>query len=399
MKKLLIVICMALLLSGCGNSWQRIFIKRDESTKIHAIWVAFPDYNEILTGKSQQAFETEVQNMMVNLESLGINTIYLHASFYTDAIYESEYYPWSVYASGTLGKALKYDPFEIILSEATLKNIKVEAWINPLRSFRKDEITKISDKYPVKQWYNDNELRKKNLMLVDGRYYLNPGSEDVIVLIENVIEELTKNYNINGIHIDDYFYPVGVTNQDAATYRQYLVDKPDTSIDEYRVDTIDNLVKRMFLKIKNINSSLVFSISPIASIERNLTENYADVEKWITEGGYCDVIIPQIYFGFDHDLMPFEEVVKSWEQIMNKKVKIVYGLAAYKIGEDDAMAGTGRNEWIESIGILSRQFEVASKSQYYDGIALYRYYMMFYPEKRLKEQMKVELSKLKEMMK
>ena len=399
MKKLLVIICVALLLSGCGNTWQNIFVERDETTKIHAIWVGFPDYDKILMGKTQQEFEVEVQNMMVNLESLGINTIYLHASFYTDAIYQSEYYPWSVYASGTLGKTINYDPFEIILNEATLRKIKVEAWINPLRSLRKDEITKIDDKYPVKQWYNDAQLRKQNLMLVDGRYYMNPGSEDVIALIENVVEELINNYNISGIHIDDYFYPAGVTNQDAQTYKNYLAENPEASLDEYRVSTIDNLVKRMFLKIKNMKSGLVFSISPIASIERNLTENYADVEKWITEGGYCDVIIPQIYFGFDHDLMPFEEVVKSWEQIMNKKVRIVYGLAAYKIGDGDAMAGSGRNEWIESVGILARQYEFASKSKYYDGIALYRYYMMFYPEKRIKEQMKVELSKLKEMMK
>jgi len=399
MKRLLATICMALLLSGCSGPWERIFVKRDESTKIHAIWVAFPDYEKILMGKTRQQFEVEVHNMMTNLESLGINTIYLHASFYTDAIYESQYYPWSIYASGTLGKPLDYDPFEIILNEATLSKIKVEAWINPLRSLREDEIVKVDDKYPIKQWYNDKVLRKQNLMLVDGRYYMNPGSEDVIELIENVVEELIGKYNISGIHIDDYFYPAGVANQDAETYQKYVVENPEASIEEYRVSTINNLVRRMFLKIKNIKSGLVFSISPIANIERNLTENYADVEKWITEGGYCDVIIPQIYFGFEHDLMPFEEVVKSWEQIMNKKVRIVYGLSAYKIGENDAMAGSGKSEWIESIGILANQYKVVSKSKYYDGIALYRYYMMFYPEKRIKEQMKVELSKLKDMIK
>jgi len=399
MKKILLIICLILSLFGCSN-WEQIHINGNESIKTHAVWISYVDYSHILTGKSQEEFAEEIQKIMTNLETLGINRIYLHASMFTDAIYQSEYYPWSRHASGEFGKALSYDPFEMLVNEATLRNIDVEAWINPLRSYNEDEMSSLSDSYIIKSWYNDEELRTNNLMLVDGRYYLNPGSSDVVELVENIVKELCTKYNIKGVHIDDYFFPTGISeDSDMATYNKYIEENPEVTLAEYRVVSIDNLVNSMYTTIKSVNDNLIFSISPSADIERNLNEYYADVVKWIQNPGYCDVIIPQIYFAFENDLMPFEQVVESWNEIMNKRIDIVYGLAGYKVGKVDEWAGTGQNEWIENIGILASQFELVKEQKFYDGIALYSYYPMFYPESSIRQQMKVELSKLKDAMK
>lgn len=399
MKKIIVVL-LVLCLCGCSNSWERIFVDLTSSNKIQAVWLSYVDYQQMLQGKSESEFHENVQTMMTNLESIGINYIYAHASFYTDAIYESEYYPWSRIASGKIGKALDYDPLEIILNEAELRKIKVEAWINPLRSFTAKEMLDVPDRYPVKQWYLDAKLRAKNLMLVDGVYYLNPGSDDVVELVSKVVEELCERYDLKGVHIDDYFYPTGITSShDELTFLEYQQTNPDVSLADYRRTMSDRLVSTLYATVKRTNHSMVFSISPSANVDTNYNQLYADVRKWSNERGYCDVIIPQIYFGFENSNMPFEEAVEQWGDMVGKHVRIVYGLAAYKVGEEDRYAGEGKTEWIQNVDILSRQVQFVKKQKRYDGVAFFRYYSMFYPKAEVKQQMKIELSKLKDELK
>ena len=398
MKKIIILL-LVLLLAGCNSSWERIFVDVDSSMKNYGVWLSYVDLNEMLKGKTESEYQENVQTMMANLESLGINRIYAHVSMFTDAIYESEYYPWSRYASGTIGKSISYDPLEILINEAQLRQIQVEAWINPLRSFTKKELEKVSNEYVIKQWVDDSELKSRNLMLIDDRYYLNPGSSDVVDLISNVVEELCSKYKISGIHIDDYFYPTGMKDSlDEITYLEYVENNPETSVADYRRAMSDRLVSTMYKTIKNTNHSLVFSISPSANIDTNYNSYYADVIKWTKENGYCDVMIPQIYFGFENGAMPFEEVVDQWNELTGHKVKLIYGLAAYKVGEEDAYAQSGKYEWQENVDILARQVEYVKNKDKYSGIALYRYYSMFYPAQNIKQQMQIELSKLKEVL-
>ena len=398
MKKIIIIL-LVFLLTGCGSSWERIFVDLTSSSKTYGVWLSYVDYDEMLKGNSETEFQQNVQTMMSNLESLGINRIYAHVSMFTDAIYPSEYYPWSRYVSGTLGKEVDYNPLEIMLSEAQLRQIQVEAWINPLRSFTKKEMEQLSDTYVIKQWYNDATLKQRNLMLVDGRYYLNPGSQDVVDLVNAVVEELCVNYSISGIHIDDYFYPAAMQDaMDEVTYLEYCVEYPETSVADYRRAMTDRLVSSMYQTIKKANHSMIFSISPSANIDTNYNTYYADVIKWTKESGYCDIMIPQVYFGFENSAMPFEEVVDQWEELAGSKVKLIYGLAAYKVGEVDDYAQEGQLEWQENVDILSRQVKYVQKKNHYNGVAFYRYYSMFYPKAEVKQQMKIELTKLKEVL-
>ena len=394
MKKLLTIL-LVLSLVGCSNGFTKVNINNSESSKTHAIWFSFLEYEQMLTGRSEAEFTASVQTMMSNLESLGINKIYAHASSYTDAFYKSSYYPWSKYCSGILDQDPGFDPLAIIITEATLRNIKVDAWINPLRSFTEEELAGLDDKYLVKQWYNDPSAKASHLMYANGRYYLNPGNKDVLTLIENVVKELCDNYSLTGIHIDDYFYPTEMSDElDQVTYQEYLAENPNTSISDYRIHCTDVLVETIH-SITKTHKNYVFSISPNANIETNLTTYYADVEKWMKSKDYCDQMIPQIYFGFENETMAFKKVVDQWESISNGKVDLLFGLAGYKVGKEDKYAGTGSQEWVENTDILSRQLDYVSSQRYYDGIAIFRYYLIFYPENGIYDQMQMELSKLK----
>ena len=117
----------------------------------------------------------------------------------------------------------------------------------------------------------------------------------------------------------------------------------------------------------------VFSISPTGNIRKNKSSHYADVELWLSRKGFTDWIVPQIYYGFEHEDMPFENVAKEWLKLSeDSSVKLVCGLAAYKQGEADNGAGRGKNEWTENGDVISRQIEY-TYSLGYDGYALFSY--------------------------
>jgi len=115
------------------------------------------------------------------------------------------------------------------------------------------------------------------------------------------------------------------------------------------------------------------SISPSGNIEYNYEFLYADVKTWLQEEGYCDWIIPQIYFGFENETNPFEKCAEQWYELKtNDRVKLIAGLALYKANEKDEFAGSGINEWTENDDIIKRETEFC-KQLGYDGVSLYSY--------------------------
>ena len=396
MKKFWAVLLACLLfITGCkDDGFDTITIDPNETKITYGVWVSYLEFQSILQGKSEEEYTVSVKTMMSNLESLGINKIYAHASAFTDAFYPSEYYPMSRYASGSIGKTLSYDPFQILVSEADFRGIQVEAWINPMRSFTESEMSSLSSQYPVKKWYSDENLRAERLMYAGDRYYLNPGSEAVIELINNVANELLSKYKIAGIHIDDYFYPPEMTDElDQVTFDQYLETHADASRSSYRLAMTDRLVKSLYSTVHAYEDK-VFSISPNANVRTNLETYYSNVEKWFKNSGYCDEMIPQIYFGFENSNMPFKEIADEWSAMATGRVKLLFGLAAYKVGQYDQWAGEGTNEWIENSDVLSKQVEYVKEARRYGGVVFFRYLSMFYPDSEIYDQMQLELSKL-----
>lgn len=129
---------------------------------------------------------------------------------------------------------------------------------------------------------------------------------------------------------------------------------------------------RLYETVKNVNEDLLFGISPQGNIDANYSTQYADVKLWCSQEGYCDYIIPQIYFGFENENCPFTATLKKWEEITTEDdVSLMIGLAAYKQGEEDKWAGeSGEKEWIENPDIIERQITEVKASKAV-GYALY----------------------------
>ncbi len=343
--------------------------RKENEEEIRATWISYIDFTTILWGKSEEEFRLYVDEMISDLQQLKLNTIYVHASAFTDAFYDSDYYPTSQFVSGKIGEPLAFDPFGIIVAEAKDAGFRVEAWINPLRSFSEDQMEQVPYESIQRQWLAQNN---HYIVLYEGRYYFNPAYSEVHQLVTNVAVELVKKYDIDGVHMDDYFYPDKVSTEfDDYEYNQVATTM---SLSEFRKENVNSLVLSIYEGIKAINSDVDFTISPAGNINYSTNDIYGDVKAWINDR-IVDMVIPQIYFGYDHETLPFDECLQEWESaVEGTNVELVVGLGAYKINTIDPFAMSGNEEWLYNSDILARQLNDARNASNYKGFSLYSYH-------------------------
>ena len=358
------------------------------------IWISYLEYSSAMMNKSAKAFRSTIGEYFDNVKALSFNTVYVQVRAFGDAYYRSELFPTGDRYNGTIGAKLSYDPLEIMVEEAHSRNLSVHAWINPMRLMTDSQMKSLSDSYTIKKWYNDSDKCGKYIVKSDGRWYLNPAYPEVEKLISDGISEIVSGYDVDGIQIDDYFYPTTAASFDSAAYKASGTSK---SLSSWRTDNINDMVKRMNKTVHSSNSSVLFGISPQGSVSNNYDTLYADVKTWCRSSDYCDYILPQVYFGFENAALPYEDTIALWSSMTSSgNVKLVIGLAGYKIGAADAYAGTnGKNEWINNSDILSRQMKAAKKLGNYGGVAIFRYSSIFEPESSVAKQVNTELANIK----
>ena len=161
-------------------------------------------------------------------------------------------------------------------------------------------------------------------------------------------------------------------------YKEYKKQGGLLTLADWRRENVNVLVSSVYSLVKAENENMIFSISPSADIEKCRNTFYADVEKWCREEGFVDFIIPQIYYGFQNENMPFEKVFQEWDDLCeNPNIKLICGLAPYKCGREDEFAGAGKNEWNENVNILSQQYERVLESYMWQGFSLFSYSYCF----------------------
>lgn len=358
------------------NSYQTL-----NYSEVKGIWISYLELAGLPSG-SESEFRNAISKVYDNCVDLGVNTVFVHVRSHSDAYYTSAYYPRTKYLGGS------YDPLNVMIEEAHSRNLSFQAWINPLRGCAVSDINRESG-YPIYNWAGGGT----KLVEVNGFYYLNPAYDDVIELIANGAAEIAANYDVDGVHIDDYFYP---TTDESFDYQAYRASSY-TSLSDFRFANCDKLVSKMYSAVKSANNNALFGVSPQGNFQNNYYYMYADVEKWCTQKGYLDYIMPQVYFGFKNSAQPFADVVKKWDGIASKgRIPLIVGLACSKLGSEDVWGGAdGKYEWVEDKTILARQFLESRESKSYGGICLYSYKSLFNPDIDIKSQVNEEVSALK----
>ncbi|MDO5388695.1 MAG: family 10 glycosylhydrolase [Clostridia bacterium] len=307
--------------------------------RMQGVWVSTTlnlDYPSKGTTDSV-TLKSEADTIIENCADMGITDIFLQVRPEADAFYKSEIYPWSQRLTGSQGIAPDndFDPLEYWVDECHKKGMKLHAWINPYRvtnttGVKAESLALTSPARQNTQWVKEFE----------GKLYFDPAIPEVRELVISGVEEIVKNYEVDGIHLDDYFYP-GAGFDDSDSYAKYGNGK---NKDDWRRENVDALVEGIHNKIEEIDGSVEFGISPVgvwANKKNNplgsdtygsesYYKNYADTRKWALKE-WVDYIAPQIYWEIGNKTIDYKTAVEWWaETLKNCNTKLYVGLADYK---------------------------------------------------------------------
>ncbi len=347
-----LAICLVVLPS-CNKG--KSIVENNEIERNHKMIATWINYNEIKNLisdlKTDFEFEQRVTEKVNTLKEYGINTIFLQVRAFDDSFYISEISPISRYSKNDYKE---FDVLNTFIQVCAKRDVSVHAWINPYRISNSSDIQSIQQESIAYEIITSDE-NDERIIKTENCLYYNPSYTDIQSYILCCIREILLNYNVDGIHIDDYFYPTTDKKIDEEIYAEYISQGGKLSLEDFRRININSLVSSIYFIVKNYNKDLVFTISPAADIEKNYNNLYADVVLWASENGYADYIIPQLYYGYYNENMPFEELLDEWTGLESKYCKIISGLSLYKCGKEDVFAGKGKNEWIENKKIIYQQ--------------------------------------------
>ena len=333
-----------------------------QAMRYRSMWFSYLEW-PMLDTSSAEAFTASVDTVLDHCVSLGLNCITVQVRPFADATYESELFPWSHVVTGTQGQAPGFDPLEIFIARAHEKGLAFEAWVNPYR-------VRLNETRPPNVAENSLEnTHPEWVKQAAGGAYLEPSNPDVQAYICKGVEEIVKNYAVDGIQFDDYFYPSEDPAFDEGAYNAYVesVSRSGKPLEllEWRQANINAMVSLTYSEIKSVNPDVQFGISPQVNVSNDLKMG-ADVESWCSVRGYVDYICPQLYVNFENPVLPYDVAAEQWrEMTTDPNVKLYFGLAVYKAGSD-ADGGT----WKKADNILAQQVALGRQVKC-DGFMFY----------------------------
>lgn len=308
--------------------------------EFRGIWVAtvtnidWPSRPGLSTDQQKQ----ELIGLLEQHKKNGMNAIMLQVRPAADAFYTKSREPWSQWLMGKQGTAPDYDPLAFAIKEAHSRGMELHAWFNPYRATMSPN-TVISDDHMTKK-------RPDLFFTYGGKKQFDPGLPEVREYIVQVVLDVVKGYDIDGVHFDDYFYPYPISGQrinDGETFSKYA--NGFTNINDWRRNNVDLLIKELDDSIHHYKKYVKFGISPFGIWKNNKEDSlgsatnglsnfhelYADSRKWIKEG-WVDYINPQVYFSFTRKAAPFGTLVDWWSN--NTYGRHLYiGQAAYLMNQ------------------------------------------------------------------
>ena len=332
---------------------------------MRGVWISYIELSmEKESDKSEEAFRKKFDKIAENSKGYGLNTLIVQVRPYGDALYKSEYYAWSHILTGTQGKNPGYDPLKIMGEISRKYGMQIHAWVNPYRITLNETPGELSDDNPY--------VKNKNLGLTTGSgIILDPSNKKARELITKGVVEIVKNYDIDGIQFDDYFYPEDIGDCDSKSYESYISEigeKNSMNLDNWRLANVNMLICETYRAIHSESNYVVFGISPQGNIDNN-KKLYADVQSWCNCRGFVDYICPQIYFSTENPALTFENALESWSTLdYDENVKLYVGLAGYKAGSDD-----DEGTWAESSSILAAEYKILKSNEKAEGFMIYSY--------------------------
>ena len=376
--------------SGFRNNTPRM---QRVTGEVRGVWISFLEFDHLLRGRTREQFTANIRRVLDACADYGINTVIVQVRPFADALYPSAYFPWSHFATGTEGVDPGFDPLAIMIDEAHARGMRFEAWINPYRIRTAGSRVPMCPSNQAAIWLSEGNRAVINY---NGIISYNPANAQARQLIVNGVVEIVRNYSVDAIHIDDYFYPTTSAGFDAACFNAYRNAGGTRSLADWRRHNVQTLMREMYSAIKAEDPNVLFGISPQSRIDYNFNNLYLDVARIASRPGYADYIMPQIYFGFEHATQPFAQVLQEWNAMVNPNyVRLYIGLAPYKSGLVDTWAGAGRYEWVNNTDLLARMVQASRAASNYRGFVLFRFDSLFDPAQNVRSHVEREHANLR----
>lgn len=393
--------------NGMGRTLSTKELGDVKQREMRGVWIAYSEVGDLIKANpTEAAFTAAVNETMKAIADSGMNTVFFHVRAFSDAYYPSAYFPSTAYF-GKQGAAAPYDVLKLAVQAAHDHQLKLEAWVNPYRISTNQDLALLADTNPAKVWLTDSDPSNDSwvMKVKEGGLYYNPAVTQCQELIVNGVKEIVSNYAVDGIHFDDYFYPVTDSYIDEADYKAYTDNGGSLPLNDWRCSNVNALVKAVYGQVKAMKPAVLFGVSPAASIQENKTKHCADLTLWAKEEGYVDYLCPQIYFGFNNQAKGFITTAKGWVSLMRgSHAKLYIGLGLYKSGKVDEYADSTdgsdqtspKYEFVNNTDIIMRQINYIRQMDRYDGLSIYSYSYLFGNET---EQVKQEAEHIKSVLK
>ena len=321
LKYLSLFMLMFLLFSCASKKSVQTDVNLHPKREFRGAWIQA--VNGQFTGMSEQEMKKYLTDMLNNLQKVNVNAVIFQVRVEGDALYESRYEPWSRFLTGVQGKSPGWDPLAFMVDECHKRNMELHAWINPYRA-RTKTTKSVAANHP-------SAKRPGDFIKYDGMLFFNPALQSNRDHICGIVRDILNRYDVDGLHIDDYFYPypsAGKKFDDEAWFKKSKA----TDKSKWRRENVNHLIYQLHKTVRDVKPWVKFGVSPFGIYRNENSWEFgsktnglqcyddlnADVLYWI-EQGWVDYCIPQVYWEIGHKAADYEELVKWWAKYASKR--------------------------------------------------------------------------------
>ena len=312
--------------------------------EFRAAWIAtvanidWPSKPGLPAEEQKQQFIDRLDSM----QALGCNVVIVQVRPVSDAFYDSKIEPWSRYLTGKQGEAPVpyYDPLAFMVEETHKRNMEFHAWFNPFRAT-------MDSKHNTNVANHITRTHPEWIINYGGKGYIDPGNPAARDYVINVICDVVKRYDIDAVHLDDYFYPYRIAGQQFGDAQCYNRTGKGMNKDDWRRDNVNQFIASLESNIKKIKPWVKLGISPFG-VWRNSDKDaegspthagttcyddlYSDVKLWMQKG-WIDYLLPQLYWEHGHHAASFSALMPWWYGHCYKR-HVYYGLGVYRMTDN-----------------------------------------------------------------
>ncbi|HWR33912.1 MAG TPA: family 10 glycosylhydrolase [Chitinophagaceae bacterium] len=314
------------------------FVDAQPKYEFRGVWIAtvdnidWPVYGQWNSENQKEDFKRILDLHQRN----GMNAMIVQVRPAADAFYPSQYEPWSQWLSGEQGKPPSpyYDPLKFMIEETHKRGMEFHAWLNPYRANFNIKTTSITPNHITRihpEWF----------LTYGDKKYFDPGNKEAQKFVLNVVSDIVKRYEVDAIHMDDYFYPYRIPGKEFPDDQSYRSSGTNLKKDDWRRSNVDSIILALSKIIKQENKLCRFGISPFGvwrnkkddpdgsdskAGQTNYDDLYADILLWLKKG-WVDYVTPQLYRGIADDKVAYEKLLDWWSRhSYGKHIYIGHGI-------------------------------------------------------------------------